>query len=146
MYICISIFLPTTLSTHIYEIYYLLFLCTDLWVLRPFCAQSLSHVWFFVAQWTVAHQAPLPIFQARVLERIAISYSRFKTFLCSVSHFSHVQFFVTPWTVAHQAPLFMGFPRQEYWSLLPFPSPGESSQPRDWTHVSYVSCICRRVL
>ena len=31
----------------------------------------------------------------------------------------------TPWTVAHQAPLFMGFSRQEYWSGLPFPSPGE---------------------
>ena len=32
--------------------------------------------------------------------------------------------FVTPWTVAHQALLFMGFPRQEYWCQLPFPSPG----------------------
>ena len=30
---------------------------------------------------------------------------------------------MTPWTVAHQAPLFMGFSRQEYWSVLPFPSP-----------------------
>jgi len=30
---------------------------------------------------------------------------------------------VTPWTVACQAPLSMGFPRQEYWSGLPFPSP-----------------------
>ena len=36
---------------------------------------------------------------------------------------SHVQLFVTPWTVAHQAPLSMGFPRQECWSRLPFPSP-----------------------
>ena len=31
--------------------------------------------------------------------------------------------FVTPWTLVHQAPLSMGFPRQEYWSRLPFPSP-----------------------
>ena len=31
----------------------------------------------------------------------------------------------TQWTVAGQAPLFMGFPRQEYWSALPFPSPGD---------------------
>ena len=38
---------------------------------------------------------------------------------------SWVGFFVTPGTVAHQAPLFMGFPRQEYWSGLPFPSPGD---------------------
>ena len=32
--------------------------------------------------------------------------------------------FTTPWTVACQAPLSMGFPRQEYWSGLPFPPPG----------------------
>ena len=38
---------------------------------------------------------------------------------------SHVQFFVTPWTVVHKAPLFLGLPRQEYWSGLPFPSPGD---------------------
>ena len=37
--------------------------------------------------------------------------------------------FETPWTVAHQAPLSMGFPRQEYWSELPFPSPGDLSNP-----------------
>ena len=36
---------------------------------------------------------------------------------------------MTPWTVAHQAPLSMGFPRQEYWSVLPFPSPGDLSGP-----------------
>ena len=32
---------------------------------------------------------------------------------------------MTPWTVAQQAPLSMGFSRQEYWSGLPFPSPGD---------------------
>ena len=36
---------------------------------------------------------------------------------------------VTPWTVAHQVPLSMGFPRQEYWSGLPFPSPGDLPHP-----------------
>ena len=35
----------------------------------------------------------------------------------------------TPWTVACQAPLSMGFPRQEHWSVLPFPSPGDLSNP-----------------
>ena len=33
--------------------------------------------------------------------------------------------FETPWTVAHQALLSMGFPRQEWWSELPFPSAGD---------------------
>ena len=37
--------------------------------------------------------------------------------------------FATPWTVALQAPLSMGFPRQEYWSGLPFPSPGDLPDP-----------------
>ena len=37
----------------------------------------------------------------------------------------HVQPFVVPWTVAHQAPLSMGFSRQEYWSGLPSPPPGD---------------------
>ena len=37
--------------------------------------------------------------------------------------------FVTLWTVAHQSPLSLGFPRQEYWSGLPFPSPGDLSNP-----------------
>ena len=34
-------------------------------------------------------------------------------------------FFATPWTVAYQAPLSVGFPRQEYWSGLKFPSSGD---------------------
>ena len=38
---------------------------------------------------------------------------------------SHVWLFATPWTVACQAPLSMGFSRQEYWSGLPFPLPGD---------------------
>ena len=37
--------------------------------------------------------------------------------------------FSTPWAVAHQAPLSMGFFRQEYWSRLPFPSPGDLPNP-----------------
>ena len=38
---------------------------------------------------------------------------------------SRFQLFVTPWTVAYQTPLSMEFSRQEYWSGLPFPSPGD---------------------
>ena len=48
--------------------------------------------------------------------------------------------------VAHQAPLSMGFSKQEYWSGLPCPLPGESSQSRDQTCISYISCISRWVL
>ena len=91
------------------------------------------------------------ISQTRVLEWVAISFSRgscrprhqtcvsctagsfFTTGpgkpnegclkLVAVQSLSPVRLFVTPWTVAYQAPPSMGFPRQEYWSGLPLPSP-----------------------
>ena len=46
-----------------------------------------------------------------------------------VKSFSLVPLFATPWTVAYQAPPPMGFCRQEYWSGLPFPSPGDLPDP-----------------
>ena len=58
--------------------------------------------------------------------------------LLLLSHFSHV--FVTAWTVAHQAPPSSGLSSQEHWSGLPCPS------PRDWTWISYISCIGKQVL
>ena len=42
---------------------------------------------------------------------------------------SHVRLFATPWAIAYQAPPSMGFSRQEYWSGLPFPSPGDLPNP-----------------
>ena len=46
-----------------------------------------------------------------------------------VKSLSRVQLFATPWTVAYQASPSMGFSRQEYWSGLPFPSPGDLPHP-----------------
>ena len=46
-----------------------------------------------------------------------------------VKSLSCVRLFVTPWTVAYYAPLSMGFCRQEYWSVLPFPSPEDLPDP-----------------
>ena len=57
---------------------------------------------------------------------------------------SHVQLFATLWTVAHWAPLSMEFSRQEYWSGLPFLTPGDLPGPRDGSCVSCVLCIGRR--
>ena len=47
-----------------------------------------------------------------------------------VKSLSPVQLFVTPWTVTYQAPLSMGFSGQEYWSVLPFPFPGDLPDPK----------------
>ena len=47
--------------------------------------------------------------------------------VCAV--LSRARLFATPWAVAHQAPLSMEFSRQEYWSGLPFPFPGDLPDP-----------------
>ena len=61
------------------------------------------------------------------LQRLTPGFHSFNLFVC-VQSLSCVQLFATPWTVAHQAPLSMEFSRQEYWSGLPFPSPGILAQ------------------
>ena len=90
------------------------------------------------------------IFQARVLEWVAITFSRESSqprdrtwvsciaeilyhlshqgSLLLLSRFSHVQLCATPETAAHQDPLSLGFSRQEHWSGLPFPSPMHESE------------------
>jgi len=65
------------------------------------------------------------------------------TYACILSC---VQLLATSWTETHQAPLSVGFSRQEYWSGLPFPSPGDSSQPKDWTPIPCISCIGKQIL
>ena len=75
---------------------------------------------------------------------VGFTHSLAHTWPYVLSHFICVQLFGTPWTVACRASLSMGFSRQEYWSGLPFPSPGYF--PRNWTHISYISYIGRWVL
>ena len=69
------------------------------------------------------------ILQARTLEWVAISFSNVWKWKVKVKSPSRVWLFATPWTAAHQAPPSMGFSRQEYWSGLPFPSPGDLPDP-----------------
>ena len=87
------------------------------------------------------------VFQAIVLESIAISFSRgssqprdwgrqpnYSQYMSEETCLpacvlSHVRLFVTPWTLAHQAPLSMEFSRQEYWSGLLNPPPGDLPGP-----------------
>ena len=58
--------------------------------------------------------------------------------VCMLSRFNRVQLFVTLWTVARQAPPSMGFSRQEYWSGLPCPPPGDHLDP-GMKHMSLTS-------
>ena len=63
------------------------------------------------------------ILQARILEWVAISFSNAWKWKVKVKSLSRVRLLATPWMAAHQAPSSMGFPRQEYWSGVPLPSP-----------------------
>ena len=60
------------------------------------------------------------IFQARVLEWVAIAFSNAWKWKVKVKSLSHVRLLATPWTAAYQAPPSMGFSRQEYWSGVPY--------------------------
>ena len=83
-------------------------LCTD--VLIDYDYLHILYDWYFKCQ-------SLPILRKTDLK-----------FMCCFL-LSHVWLFVTLWTVACQAPLSMEFPRQEYWSGLPFPSSGDLPNP-----------------
>ena len=61
---------------------------------------------------------------------------------CVLAHLSRVWLFGTPWAVAHQAPLSMGFSRQECWSGLPSPPPGDLPSQGSNPHLLH----CRWVL
>ena len=62
-------------------------------------------------------------------DKILLFYQSPEDLACFLSLFSCVQLFATLWTVACQAFLSMGFSRQEYWSELPFPFPGDFPDP-----------------
>ena len=64
-----------------------------------------------------------------LFEMILLLYAHSIMCACMLSHFSLIWFFATPWTVALQVPPSMGFSRQEYWSGLPCPPPGDLPDP-----------------
>ena len=74
--------------------------------------------------------SPIPgILEARTLAWVAISFSNAWKWKVKVKSLSCVWLFATPWTAAYQAPPSMGFSRQEYWSRLPCPPPGDLLNP-----------------
>ena len=60
--------------------------------------------------------------------------------IVKVKSLSRVQLFVTPWPVAYQAPQSTEFSRQEYWSGLPFPSPGDLPDPGKGREIQREKC------
>ena len=100
--------------------------------------QLLSHVRLFTTPWTTACQASLSITNSQSLLKLMsmeVMMPSNHLILChpQVKWVSEVAqscpIFATLWTVAYQASPSMGFSRQEYWSGLPFPSPGDLPDP-----------------
>ena len=83
----------------------------------------------FPAQMPIWSKNILPGTRSSICVKYLCTYDWVKLCIYTQS-LNHAQLFVTPWTVASQVPLFMGFLRQEYWSGLPAPSPGDLPNPR----------------
>ena len=60
---------------------------------------------------------------------LVLTYAKKDRYYMLVQLLNHFQLFGTPWPVGRQAPLSMGFPRQEYWSGMPFPPAGDLPAP-----------------
>ena len=97
------------------------------WVVMPFFRGSFQpRDWTCISLWLLhcrqifyqgSHQESFPLGKPQI------------NYVWVLGGFSRVWLFATPWTVAHQAPLSMGFSRQEYWTGLPFPPPGDLPNP-----------------
>ena len=121
---------------------------------QGYVCSHFSPVWFLVTPCTAARQAPLsmgfskhecwsglpcpppedlpgPGIKPMFLTSPAVAGGFFTTSatIVKAKSLSRVRLFVTPWTVAYQASQSMEFSRQEYWSGLPFPSPGDLPNP-----------------
>ena len=82
--------------------------------------------------------SPVPgILRAKTLEWVAISLFNAWKWKVKVKSLSRVRLFATPWTAAYQAPQPTGFPRQEYWSGVPSPSPQCALIQHNW-------CPCKK--
>ena len=113
--------------------------CIDRWILHhcttweaPICLPMTSKllrtkqdvIYYFPS--TISCPILFPHFLSQLSCDIPVNISPIgKESDCVLSHFSHVRLWATLWTAACQAPLSMGFSRQEYWSGLPHPPPGD---------------------
>ena len=105
--------------------------CWELWVLC--CIVGLQNL-FILHNWNsrlLDHHLLVSPTPQPLITTIPLSASMSLATLVKVKvkSLSCVQLFATAWTVAYQAPLSMEFSRQEYWSGLPFPSPGDLPDP-----------------
>ena len=104
----------------------------DIHFFSPLSVWSFPRFWTNFSEGSSVLYLNIPKAFASSLHTLKCGWSPVISFLhvlCCALSLSHIWLFVTPWTVAHQAPLSMGFSRQEYWSGLPCPPPGDHRNP-----------------
>ena len=128
-----------------------LFICWWTFRLLPcpsYCYWYCNEHWDAYILWTIFSSGYMPSEPNLHQYLYCVSYSTWYSSMYNrnvwseVKSFSRVRLFATPWTVAHQAPPSLGFSRQEYWSGLPFPSPGDLPNPGIDPNLLY----CRQTL
>ena len=132
--------------------------------------KPLSHIWLFGTPWTAAYQAPpsmgfsrqeywsgLPLVKINLIHRtkdkktypnvtivhvwvLGLSVAFFSSFLCDVCVLSCVWLFGTPWTVVLPGPSVRGIFQTRILEWVAISYSRGSSWPRDWTHISWISC------
>ena len=116
------------LYTHIYPLFFSFFFHIGLYGVLGRVQSSLccivgpSQLLFCIQQYVYAIPK-LPIYRLLPQPLVTVCV------LCVLNRVSHVSCFATPWNVAHQASLSMGFSKQEYWSGLLCPPPGDLPHP-----------------
>ena len=100
-------------------------------------------LWIYLHKFLNVPQLSFPHLENWKINNDNNSNNTYLTALCSVTQLCST--LCDPWTVTHQAPLSTGFPRQEYWSGLPFPPPGDLPNP-GIESTSPDFCFCPRVL
>ena len=92
------------------------------WKVKVLVAQSCPTLYYPI-YYSPSCSSVHGVLQARLLEWVAISFSKAWKWKVKVKSLSHAWLLATPRTAAYQAPPSMGFSRQEYWSGVPLPSP-----------------------
>ena len=99
------------------------------WVAHPFSSGSSQTRFELGFPALQADSSPIELSGKPVEEEDNIYWIASKCMCVRTQSISHVWLFVTPWTIVYQAPLSMEISRQEYWSGLPFPTPGDLPDP-----------------
>ena len=110
--------------------------CTSLWSDTVICSsylyvQSMFYFYqiYFLLEYIILINVKINYCRWSIIYKKYILSSLFSYPLSEVKPLSHVRLFATPWTVAHQASPSMECSKHEYWSGLPFSSPGDRPDP-----------------